>query len=230
MGNLLGRIAHKAGFKLGHLGLRYVLRDPDNSDHVLAELTITRDWAETLRLLGYDPVHYQAGFEGGFASLADIFDYVTSSPYCNKDIYLLENRNNKARVRDRKRKTYQAFLAWLETVPANALPCYDWADKETIRQQFLGEALARFPAFKEAYLQALADWRAEQAFRAKFNGKLVAEITGLTGKALGSVMQQIRNSFPGKAAMRDWVRDASSDAVVDRVKQAAAACKTGQLA
>ena len=35
LGNLLGRVYHKAGFKLGHNGLRYVVRDPENADHVV---------------------------------------------------------------------------------------------------------------------------------------------------------------------------------------------------
>lgn len=213
LGNLLGRIAHKAGFKLGHLGLLYPLRDKENADHVIAELVVTKNWDEALNLLGYDPAVYKKGFEGGFHQLVDIFNFVVSSPCCNKDIYLLENRNAKARERDRKRKTYMAFLDWLDTVPRNAMPNYDWSDKEHVRQAFLGGALKRFHIFHASYLQTLDDWRVEQACRAKFNGRLVGEITGLTGKELGALIQRVRESFEDKAAMQHWIMNASDSEV-----------------
>lgn len=209
LGNLLGRIAHKAGFKLGHLGLLYPLRDKDRTDHVITELVVTQNWDEALSLLGYEPAAYKKGFEGGFQQLADIFNFAVSSPYCNKSIYLLENRNAKARERDRKRKTYLALLDWLEATPDNTMPRYDWSDKERVRQEFLGGALDRFPAFHANHLQALEDWRIERACHAKLNGRLVGEITGLSGEELGTLIQRIRGSFEDKASMWSWILKAS---------------------
>lgn len=219
LGNLLGRIAHKSGFKLGHLGLLYPLRDKDRTDHVITELVVTQNWDEAISLLGYESASYKKGFEGGFQQLVDIFNFVISSPYCNKDIYLLENRNAKARERDRKRKTYMSFLEWLEGVPDNAMPHYDWSDKERVRQEFLGGALDRFPAFRINYLRSLEDWRIERACHAKINGRLVGEITGLAGKELGVLIQRIRESFEDKASMQNWILGASDVEVRELVKR-----------
>lgn len=209
LGNLLGRIAHKAGFKLGHLGLLYSLRDTDRTDHVIAELVVTQNWDEAITLLGYDPAAYKKGFKGGFQQMVDIFNFVVSSPYCNKDIYLLENHNAKARECDRKRKTYMAFLDWLDSVQDNRMLRYDWSNKESVRQKFLGEALDRFPTFHASYLQSLEDWRIERACHAKFNGRLVGEITGLAGKELGVLIQRIHESFDDKASMQNWILEAN---------------------
>jgi len=226
LGNLLGRIAHKAGFKLGHLGLLYPLRDQRNADHVIAELVVTRDWGLAIGLLGYDAKAYQDGFDGGFRSLSDIFSFVVSSQYCNRDIYLLENRNAKARVRDNKRPTYTAFLKWLECVPNNALPAYDWSDKEMARQTFLGGAMERFPGFATAYVDANAHQAVERMFRAKLNGQFVAAISGLTGRELGELMgrlnQQIREQCPDHESLRAWVTQTGDHALrllVEKARQ-----------
>lgn len=60
---------------------------------------------------------------------------MTSSPYVNRDIYLLENRKQKARARDSKRKTYSEFLAWVEQ--AEEIPDFDWSNKEMVRRTAL---------------------------------------------------------------------------------------------
>lgn len=213
LGNLIGRIAHKAGFKLGHDGLRYVLRDKQESDHVIDELIVTRNFDEALSFLGYDPKQYQDGFNDGFKLLTDVFQFVTTTPYFNRDIYLLENRNAKSRVRDRKRKTYMGFLDWLEKIPHNALPTYDWNDKKVVRQTFLGNALSgelfqeesNAPVFVKSYNAAIVKYHQNNRIKAKFNGRLVGELTGLSGKELGGLMMEIRNSFVSKEAMQKWM-------------------------
>ena len=101
LGNLLGRIAHAMGLTLGHDGLTLRMRD---GTHMFANITLTRDYDQALSFLGYDP----SVFANGFNTLSDIFAYVASSPFFNPDIFLLENRNNASRTRDRKRPTYTA--------------------------------------------------------------------------------------------------------------------------
>jgi len=50
-GNLLGRVAHSMGLKLGHDGLSYVLR---HGTRALDTLSLATDWAVILPVLGYD--------------------------------------------------------------------------------------------------------------------------------------------------------------------------------
>ncbi len=111
LGNLCGRLAHSMGLKLGHDGLSYTWR---HGDHVFASIDLLKHWRDILPVLGLSYERWEQGFD----SLEDIFKFVVSSPYFNRDIFLLHNRNNTTRVRDAKRKTYMEFLLWLEAQPA----------------------------------------------------------------------------------------------------------------
>lgn len=222
LGNLLGRVAHKAGFKLGHLGLLYVVREMDNADHVLAEIPVTQDWNHALRLLGYDPASYAVGATQGFRTLDDVFRYAVSSPYVNRDIFLLENRNNKSRVRDRKRKTYMAFLDWLGQQPPNAVPAFDWSDKRARREDFLALAKTECPDFAHSLASVLQDAELARAARAKFNADLASGITGLHGPALGAVMRAVQARFTSKRDMHRAILAMSEASIEAMVRQAAA--------
>lgn len=201
MGNLLGRVAHKFGAKFGHLGLRYVLRDPNNSDHLISELTITQDFSTALSLIGYDPEIFEdARKKMAFASLEDIFRFVVSSPFVNKGIFLLDNRNHAARTRDSKRKTYKSFLEWLQRQSEDSMPNYAWGatdSQERVLQQrdFLNRAFIVSPTFKGEYDSAISMHERHVQTRRYFNGKNIAALTGLSGKDLGEHMRLIRNSF-----------------------------------
>jgi hypothetical protein len=211
LGNLLGRIAHKAGFKLGHLGLTYVVRDLANSDHVLDEIVVTRSWNEAIAFFGYDPVAYQAGFNGEFKNPEDLFRFAASSPYFNKDIFLLENRNAKSRVRDKKRQTYMAFLDWAAT--RSGLTAFDWSNKVRLREEFLNKARVRFPEFDAAYREVMKKFETDRLFHEKFNGLLVSEWSGLQHTDLGELMRELRSLFTDKEEMKRWVLSVSQDEV-----------------
>ncbi|MFZ3000941.1 MAG: hypothetical protein WA071_11505 [Undibacterium umbellatum] len=227
-GNLIGRIAHKFGAKFGHLGLLYPLRAPDDKDHLIAELCITRDFSEALKLLGYDALLYEnMRVNGEFRNLQDIFRYVVSSPYVNREIYLLDNRNHKARIRDAKRTTYNAFLLWLDEQKEITLPAYPWAEAGTAarnaqKENFLETTFMLFPDFRLAYVQALEKYARKKRLKQQFNGELAAEITGLSGKRLGELMAQVRHSFADEASFENFFLEADSDAVKARFLKEAA--------
>lgn len=227
-GNLIGRIAHKFGAKFGHLGLLYPLRAPDDKDYLIAELCITRDFSEALNLLGYDaPLYENMRVTGQFKTLEDIFRYVVSSPYVNREIYLLGNRNHKARIRDAKRATYNAFLLWLDEQDDIQLPTYSWAEAGTSardeqKQEFLEMAFTCFPDFKLAHDQAMARYARKKQVKQQFNGALVAEITGLSGKQLGELMAQIRNSFADEASFENFFLEVDTEVIKARFLQEAA--------
>jgi hypothetical protein len=193
MGNLLGRIGHRAGFKFGHLGLMYPVRNPENHTHLLAELTITSDFGEALTLLGYDADEYFAKAKEGFPSLTDIFEYVVSSPYVNKDIYLLDNRNAIARKRDSKRQTYMMFLEYLKTttIPHN----FDYTNKQGFRAAMLQKAFTLNPVFKHEYEAVLRKHKKTVEAHAKLNGGIITELTGLKGITLGHFITRLKEPF-----------------------------------
>jgi hypothetical protein len=227
-GNLVGRIGHKFGTKFGHLGLLCPIRDPDNSSHLIAEVSITADFNTALTLLGYDAARYQEiRARAQFRTLDDIFRFVVSSPYANREIYLLDNRNHKSRIRDAKRPTYNAFLSWLELQPPGTLPTYLWgADESELRNEqkarFLESAFEQLPEFKKNYDDAVASWARAKQLKLQFNGALAAEVTGLSGKLLGELMARVRNSFSDEGAFETFFIEASPDEVKTKYEHEAA--------
>ncbi len=226
-GNLVGRVAHKFGAKFGHLGLLYQIFDPDNSSHMIAEVTITDDFNTALTLLGYDATRYQTMHAAGqFRTLEDLFRFVVTTPYANREIYLLDNRSHKARIRDAKRATYKAFMLWLERQPDGEVPAYPWGEdgsaiREGQKNGFLQAAFARLPAFKERYDQAYANAARAKQLKLKFNGALVTEVTGLAGKQLGEVMLAMRSSFAGQEAFENFFLAATGDEIKAKIAQVA---------
>lgn len=192
-GNLFGRIAHAMGLTLRHDGLYFYFRD---GDHKFREILLTRDYGLALQFLGYDLAPFRAGFD----TLEDIFRYVASTPYFNRDIFLLENRNARARVRDRKRPTYMEFLRWCETQAE--LPAFEYpADKAA----WHGRIAEYFPHFPVTLESARFDLARLHAVREKFNGELVSQWTGLEGKALGVLMRALKESFQTTDALQAFI-------------------------
>ncbi len=222
-GNLVGRVAHQFGAKFGHLGLLYQIRDPKNSSHMIDEISITDDFATALTLLGYDAARYAAMRAARqFRTLDDIFRYVVSTPYANAAIYLLDNRSHKARIRDAKRATYNAFLGWLAAQAAGSVPAYPWGEngsteREAQQANFLKAAFACAPDFALRYQSVLASAERARRRKLKFNGALVAQISGFSGQRLGTLMARVRNSFADAAAFDAFFEDADSDTVRSKI-------------
>ena len=184
LGNLLGRLANSMGLKLGHQGLFYNWQEGTEKYHTAV---LTKDWGLILRVLGLDLAHYRAGFD----TLEDIFEFVASSRFFNPAIYLLANRNNRDRVRDEKRKTYMEFLGWCARLEQPYPTRYP--DKES----YLPYLFEMIPGFQELDTQVRAKWERSKRLKAVFNGNIVGEATGLSGKELGAFMQWFKETTEG---------------------------------
>src|SRR5690606_33914057 len=134
--------------------------------------------------LGYD---YEA-FVYGFQTLEQMFAFVASSPCFDPARYALQARNHTARVRDRKRASYRAVLEWLdrEQPQAGAL-----AGREPT--WYLARAGCHFPALRRQLADALVAHQRQRQRRERFNGDIVAGLTGLAGEALGALIREIRS-------------------------------------
>lgn len=191
-GNLIGRIGHKLGIKIGHRGVSLVVRHKDKSDHILKEIYLTKDVSEALDILGLDSNRYVEGFD----TLEDIFKYVASSKYFDPEIYSLEHRSATSRVRDKKRTTYSSFLKWVaETKPkAN----HKFAEKSelggySLRMPYYEtEVLTRYPWVAEDVETLIEDFEIDLKFKEVYNGKIVSDTTGFTGKTLGAFMSKMK--------------------------------------
>lgn len=191
-GNLIGRLGHKLGIKIGHNGLSIIIRHKDLSDHILEEIHLSSNHKDILDILGLDFERYNEGFN----DLEDIFNYVSSSKWFNRDIYLLENRNNTSKHRDRKRETYSKFLTWCnEKQPANN---HEFSQKTehggySLRMPYYEDiVLQRWPHVKSLIDDVISQFEFNQKFKTVFNGDIVTKNTGYTGKTLGAFMAKMK--------------------------------------
>lgn len=205
LGNLVGRLAHMMGMKLGHDGLSYNWR-LDDTKH-FKNVIVLKDWSEILPVLGLSWERYAEGFD----TIEDIFKFVASSKFFNKDIYLLQNRNHTARVRDKKRKTYMEFLKWLETYEENVEQTMwkNWSktnlNQDNSKSFWLSHLFLQIPHFETIYNEVQKEWVEAQEFKRRFNGHLVSEWTGLKDKELGSFMKRLRDYYGDARLKKDIV-------------------------
>lgn len=194
LGNLIGRIAHKFGLKYGHNGLTLPIRKTDS--HLGETITVSRDTRKILDFLGFDA----ETFFNGFFEVEDIFNYVTSSKYFNSSIFSYENLNHINRVRNRKRKVYDNFLKWLSGKKFNE---FEFNPDKSV---YLENVIRAFP---ETNLKAEIDrvsLKIENSYliSQKFNGNLVAELTGLSGINLGFFLRNFRDQKISELGSKDF--------------------------
>ena len=169
---------------------------------ILGDISLSKDINTILAFAELEAERFLQGFD----TLEDIFRFAASSPYFNKAIYLLDNRNHASRIRDKKRATYNALLKWLET--QENLNTYPW---DTLREQggrqikesFLQRAFEWFPAAKPHYEQLLAHNELRKRANEKFNGVLIQSWVGLEGKELGAFMKYLREQ--GDVEKQDFI-------------------------
>lgn len=187
LGNFIGRVARSLGFKYGHNGLMYVLR---LSDHAVSELLVSDDTAKIYEFLGYDYQRWLAGFD----TREDVFDFAMSTPFFNSTYFSLENQSHQDRVRNKKRKMYQAFLEYIATKRIAPKPKLT---PEQLTEQFIRandwfgtNIIGRVGA-------ALVEYNAKQQLARKFNGELVRSWLGdraPNGKEFGALLAGFRES------------------------------------
>jgi hypothetical protein len=204
MSNITGRMAHKLGIKHGHKGLELIIRHRAASDHVLGTISLEVDNAKEVmyEILGLDPTFVPR-------TLEDMFKFVASSKFFDPEIFSLDNRNTTSRTRDRKRKTYSAFLEWCEKNPGQKK--FDFPEKSehggySLREPWYTDiVLQRWPWVKEQVDQLKADFELDLKFREVYNGNIVAARTGFAGKVLGAFMSKMRES--GRINKQLWIDD-----------------------
>lgn len=194
-GNLLGKITRKLGMKFGHDGLFLRVYDP-NLDTVLGpDILLTRDPQTILNMLGLSYTRYLLGFE----TLEDIFVYVSGCQYFNPGIYLLDNLSNKAMVRDHKRKTYNAFIEWVDARKDQlyAYPYEDLVNKGgyRLKEPFYSDIIIKyFPEVEGKVNSLIRKYEENLKIKEVFNGNIVMELLKIEGKELGEFMRYV-NSY-----------------------------------
>lgn len=202
LGNLIGKISRRLGFKLGHDGLWFILRD-DQNDKVIEEILVTLDWDEMLSFFEYPKGYFIAN------ELEDIYKYAVSTPYFTSEPYQFENVNHASRVRDRKRSTYNGFLKWLKETDY-PIKEFDYTNKDHIRKEYLNKSFIKFPLFKERLDNANKKYNDFKMHKLKFNGDRVKEMTGLEHKQLGLFIAYFKNKILFNRVDKDFVNAINS--------------------
>jgi hypothetical protein len=200
LGNLMGRVASKLGFRYGHFGLRYDLYSNDR-DQLIKKIELNLTSEEIFNFLGFNFQEWKNGFD----ELKDIYEYVTNSKYFNKDIFLYENLNHQNRTRNKKRKVYQKFIDYIQDKPT----------RNIIRK---GDALY---LFNEMYPQQKLwdkiqieqnNYKKQQEYKKKFNGNIIMGITNLQGKELGKFMKFFTDVFN-----KDYILKVSQSTLINNI-------------
>lgn len=177
-GNLIGVIFNRLGFIFGHTGLDLRL-DFDR-------LSLTNDFGRILSFLKY-PSYAIQKMQNGFKTYEEMFETVMLSPYFDSRYYEFENLNNENRTRNKKRKTYQMFVEYLQDHPKKSL--------SFTKEKMMYDSLILFEKEKD-YLMLLKKQEDNKLNRELFNGDLVNSITGLVREDLGKFIQFIKIEEP----------------------------------
>lgn len=211
LGNLMGRVADAMGFKFGFDGLWKIKYEKERTV-LVSKTLVTRDIAEAFDFLGFD----YSRFLRGFHSLTDLFYFVASSKYFSGRIYSLATRNAKARVRDEKRKTYMAFLNWIEEESEACNPLLrEYEFPSDAHEVFYHEACLRWQDLKFNVDTAETKFLTASLVKAKFNGKIIKELLNIDGKQLGIFLGYLENIGAFNDAFDQWViHDSTTPAMI----------------
>lgn len=205
-GNLMGKLAKMFHLKYGIDGLVFPFRG--FSGTVSKNIVITKDNRTIFEFLGLNYDRYLEGFE----TVEDVFEFIIASKYFNVEKFQFENLGHVDRKRNLKRSTYNGFLEYVKTMkPESKFERMSLEESiDFINESFPEVGLKRqFVEFEE-YNRKLKE-NAE-----KFNGKIVMELTGLSGKELGDFIKNFKASFENFV---EFVNESSKEEIIERINE-----------
>ncbi len=181
--NLLGKIVKTYDYKLGWNGLLYTYR---NGNHYKEDIVLTYDIKVALSILGLSITRYWQGFN----NYDEMFEYVTSCKAFDKTKFALENLNHRNRVRDRKRKTYNLFLQYIE---------HKEFDHEIVPLPLPTE---KFVGLQEKIDELDNKFKDKNRAKEIINGNIVRNVTGLDGKDINKILTTFRVRYDVNAILK----------------------------
>ena len=126
-------------------------------------IIVTKDFDKALKFLGFDVERFKQGFN----NMNEVFEFVASSTFFNKDAFLFENRNHKARARDKKRSNYLAALEYFKD------------KKDSNKQLSLSCMKKEFPNFKAEYQNLERQIKSDFIDKMVFSNENIMELLNL---------------------------------------------------
>jgi len=133
LANLLGKIAKGFGLRYGKDGLYYKNIGKNNTQKIM----LSRDIDEIFKFLGYDLNEIKQGF----VSLNEIYDFISSGKFFDKELFMPRNLTNNDRKRSMKRPTFKGFLTYMKNSHSN----YTFKSKDS----YIDYINSWFPGFKD---------------------------------------------------------------------------------
>eukprot|EP01117_Protostelium_nocturnum_P002108 TRINITY_DN12750_c0_g1_i1.p1 TRINITY_DN12750_c0_g1~~TRINITY_DN12750_c0_g1_i1.p1 ORF type:complete len:196 (+),score=76.78 TRINITY_DN12750_c0_g1_i1:178-765(+) len=157
------------------------------SEGYTSQMSICNHPEQFCKFLGLD----YSQWVQGFPTILSCFQWITSSRFF--EVSLLDSLSNKEKKRKRAKTMISDFFEFLETLPKT--PAQVPAD------QFVPLAMEFFDKQKE-YEALKAEHDFKDKVRTKFNGTLVTQRTGLTGKPLGDFIFNFRATHSDESIMK----------------------------
>lgn len=204
---LLLRIAAPLQLSIGPNGLSYVVREEKAEP---ARIILTRDFKKTLEFFQLDYERWSKGFD----SLDEIYAFIASCPSVTKKNFDLQMMQSSVRKGFAKRPGYLGFLEWLDHNPITHKK-FNWRAYLQNQKSTLWET---FPGAKDQYDAFIATLERKRAVSSAFNGKMVMEITGFEGKALGEFIIAYKASHGSQAAFEEFVVSSDREGVCAAIR------------
>jgi hypothetical protein len=186
LGNIMGKTYHKFNLSYGWNGLYYKFRNLDG--RIGGNIEMTKDPRKIFEFGDYDYDRYLKGFN----SIDEIYDFVMKSKYFDTSIFQFEDFNHIDRKRNKKRKSYNEFLAFMNENNIGTNYTFDKNKENYI--DMIDEAFPDSNLKLELEIIKKRDkFRRELAD--KFSGTIVMEwLPELKGKELGLALRDYKNS------------------------------------
>lgn len=173
--NLLGKVIKTHDYKLGWQGLLYTYR---NGNHFKEDIVLTHDLMAALEVMGLSVERYKQGFD----TYEDMFDFVISCKAFDASKFAFENLNHRNRVRDKKRKTYNLFLNYVE-------------GKVYPEPVALIKPVDKFPLLADEIKKRDDSFIDKNKAKSIINGSIIREITGKEREAIKNILQTFRSTY-----------------------------------
>ena len=189
VGNLMGKTYHKFNLSYGWDGLKYKFRSEDG--YLVKSIMVSTDIRKIFEFGGFD---YDRFLEG-FNTKKEIYDFIINGKYFNYKTFLFENLAYKDKKRNRKRQSYNEFLAYVND---NSL---QFANHEFHKDKmlYLPSIIEHFPEanLQEQFDELEARMKKEKMIKIKFNGDMVMSwLPELkTGKEIGHVIRNFKDTL-----------------------------------
>lgn len=183
LGNIMGKTYHKFNLSYGWEGLYYKFRNFNgrNSHNIL----ISKDPKKIFEFGDYDYNRYLNGFD----NLEEIFIFVINTRYFDANIFKMENLRHIDKKRNRKRKSYNVFLNYLQE--NNVTTKFDFNKDKSVYIPLIDSYFPEAELITKLKKLEEKD-NLNKALSMKFNGNIIMTWTDLKGKELGNAIKKFK--------------------------------------